>query len=88
MTPPVPAYRPWLGIFFMCVACSLFPVQNAVVKLLTGLYPFQEVVWVRLATHLVLMCIVSAVIASRAMAARRCRTPALRITRSPTLSAC
>jgi drug/metabolite transporter (DMT)-like permease len=42
----------------MCVACALFPVQNAVVKLLTGLYPFQEVVWVRLATHLVLMCVV------------------------------
>jgi drug/metabolite transporter (DMT)-like permease len=39
----------------MCVACALFPVQNGIVKLLTGLYPFQEVVWVRLAVHLTLM---------------------------------
>jgi len=58
LTPSAPAHRPWLGILFMCVACALFPVQNAVVKLLTGIYPFQEVVWVRLATHLVLMCVV------------------------------
>lgn len=57
-TVPGPVFRPWLGIFFMCVACALFPVQNAVVKLLTGLYPYQEVVWVRLSTHLALMCIV------------------------------
>ena len=42
----------------MCVACALFPVQNGFVKLLTGIYPFQEVVWVRLAMHLVLMCVV------------------------------
>jgi drug/metabolite transporter (DMT)-like permease len=56
--PQAPVYRPWLGIFFMLIACALFPVQNAVVKLLTGLYPYQEVVWVRLSTHLVLMCIV------------------------------
>jgi drug/metabolite transporter (DMT)-like permease len=55
---PDRVFRPWLGIFFMCGACALFPVQNAVVKLLTGLYPYQEVVWVRLATHLALMCIV------------------------------
>ncbi len=34
-----------LGIFFMCVACALFPIQNSVVKLLTGIYPWQEVVW-------------------------------------------
>ena len=50
--------RPWLGILFMCIACALFPVQNAFVKLLTGIYPFQQVVWVRLSVHLVLMCVV------------------------------
>ena len=60
LTSPAPAYRPWLGIFFMCVACALFPVQNAVVKLLTSLYPFQEVVWARLATHLVLALLIYA----------------------------
>ena len=73
LTPSVPAYRPWLGIFFMCVACALFPVQNAVVKLLTGIYPFQEVVWVRLATHLVLMCVVF--LPRRGLALLRTRAP-------------
>ena len=58
VTPQAPAYRPWLGIFYMSVACALFPLQNAFVKQLTAIYPFQEVVWVRLAVHLVLMCIV------------------------------
>jgi drug/metabolite transporter (DMT)-like permease len=71
--PYAPVYRPWLGIFFMCVACALFPVQNAVVKLLTGLYPYQEVVWVRLTTHLVLMCIVF--LPRRGLALMRTRAP-------------
>jgi drug/metabolite transporter (DMT)-like permease len=53
--PAAPVYRPWLGIFFMCVACALFPVMNAMVKFLTGIYPYQEVVWARLAAHLLLM---------------------------------
>lgn len=57
----------------MCVACALFPVQNAVVKLLTSLYPFQEVVWVRLATHLVLMCVVF--LPRRKLALLRTRAP-------------
>lgn len=57
----------------MSVACALFPVQNAVVKLLTGLYPFQEVVWVRLATHLVLMCAVF--LPRRGLALLRTRAP-------------
>lgn len=57
----------------MCVACALFPVQNAVVKLLTGLYPYQEVVWFRLATHLILMCIVF--MPRRGLALMRTRAP-------------
>jgi drug/metabolite transporter (DMT)-like permease len=57
----------------MCVACALFPVQNAVVKLLTSIYPFQEVVWVRLATHLVLMCVVF--MPRRGLALLRTRAP-------------
>lgn len=73
LTTGAPAYRPWLGIFFMCVACSLFPIQNAFVKLLTGIYPFQEVVWVRLSVHLVLMCIVF--LPRRGLALLRTRAP-------------
>ena len=61
----------------MCVACALFPIQNAVVKLLTSLYPFQEVVWVRLATHLVLMCLVF--MPRRGLALLRTRAPVQQI---------
>jgi drug/metabolite transporter (DMT)-like permease len=68
-----PQYRPWLGILFMCIACAMFPVQNAVVKMLTSLYPFQEVVWVRLATHLLLMCIIF--LPRRGLALLRTRAP-------------
>jgi len=57
----------------MCVACALFPVQNGVVKLLTGLYPWQEVVWVRLVTHLVLMCVLF--LPRRGLALLRTRAP-------------
>lgn len=42
----------------MCVACALFPIMNSMVKLLTATYPYQEVVWVRLTAHLVLMSVV------------------------------
>jgi len=70
---PERQYRPWLGILFMSIACALFPVQNAFVKLLTGIYPFQEVVWVRLAVHLVLMCVVF--LPSRGLALLRTRAP-------------
>ena len=73
MTPQAPVYRPWLGILFMSVACALFPFQNAVVKLLTGIYPFQEVVWVRLAVHLVLMCVIF--LPRRGLALLRTRAP-------------
>lgn len=51
----------------------MFPVQNGVVKLLTGLYPFQEVVWARLATHLVLMCVIF--LPRRGLALVRTRAP-------------
>jgi len=44
-----------------------------VVKLLTSLYPFQEVVWVRLATHLVLMCVIF--LPRRGLALLRTRAP-------------
>jgi drug/metabolite transporter (DMT)-like permease len=57
----------------MSVACALFPVQNGFVKLLTGHYPFQQVVWVRLAVHLVLMCIIF--LPRRGLALLRTRAP-------------
>jgi drug/metabolite transporter (DMT)-like permease len=70
---PEPVYRPWLGIFYMCVACSLFPVMNSMVKFLTGIYSFEEVVWVRLFAHLVLMSVVF--LPRRGLALLRTRAP-------------
>lgn len=73
LTPSDRVYRPWLGIFYMCVACALFPVMNSMVKLLTGIYPYQEVVWIRLATHLVLMAAIF--MPRRGLALLRTRAP-------------
>jgi drug/metabolite transporter (DMT)-like permease len=57
----------------MCVACAMFPVMNSLVKLLTAVYPFEEVVWVRVTVHLVL---VSAVfLPRRGLALVRTRHP-------------
>lgn len=70
---PDRVYRPWLGIFFMSVACALFPVMNSMVKMLTAIYPYQEVVWVRLFAHLVLMSVVF--LPRRGLALLRTRAP-------------
>jgi drug/metabolite transporter (DMT)-like permease len=48
-------YRPWLGILFISIACALFPVMNGLVKLLTATYPAEQVVWARVASHLVVV---------------------------------
>jgi drug/metabolite transporter (DMT)-like permease len=70
---PERVYRPWLGVLFMCVACATFPVLNSVVKLLTITYRYEEVVWARVAGHLVL---VSAVfLPRRGLALLRTRQP-------------
>jgi drug/metabolite transporter (DMT)-like permease len=48
-------YRPMLGIFFMCLACSLFPIMNGLVKLLAQTYDFQQIVWARTSMHLLVV---------------------------------
>ncbi len=48
-------HRPLLGVLYICLACALFPVMNGLVKLLTATYPFEQVVWARVASHLVLV---------------------------------
>ena len=54
---PAPSrhYRPMLGIFFMCLACSLFPIMNGLVKLLAQTYDFQQIVWARTSMHLLVV---------------------------------
>jgi drug/metabolite transporter (DMT)-like permease len=55
---PVRAHRPWLGILFMGIACALFPIMNGLVKLLSTSYHFEEVVWARVLSHLVLILLI------------------------------
>lgn len=59
MTPVADnTYRPWLGILFICIAGAIFPVMNGLVKMLTAIYPFEQVVWARVAAHLVVVALV------------------------------
>ncbi len=47
--------RPLLGILFMCLACSLFPVMNGLVTLLSARYPSEQLVWARQGSHLIVI---------------------------------
>ena len=47
------AQRPLLGIAFMLMATSLFPVMNGIVKLLSADYASEQIIWARTASHLV-----------------------------------
>lgn len=55
MAPPVTgvAHRPLLGILFMCLSASLFPVMNGLVKVLSASYASEQIIWARTASHLV-----------------------------------
>jgi drug/metabolite transporter (DMT)-like permease len=85
LVAPGRAYRPWLGILYMGTACALFPVMNALVKLLASSYHFEEVVWARVLSHLVF--IVLLFMPRRGFALFRTRQPSLQFVCSMTLLA-
>src|ERR1700722_8457888 len=43
------------GICLMCAGVALFPLMNAMMKLLTARYPVFEIVWARFTGHLIVM---------------------------------
>lgn len=45
--------RPLLGILFMCLAGTMFPFMNGLVQLLSDRYSSEQIVWARIASHLV-----------------------------------
>jgi drug/metabolite transporter (DMT)-like permease len=47
-----------LGVLYMCVAGTLFPVMNSLVKLLAETYPPTQLVWFRVVVHLCLVALV------------------------------
>jgi drug/metabolite transporter (DMT)-like permease len=72
--------RTLLGILFMLLASSLFPVMNGLVQVLSERYTTEQVVWARSASHLVF---VLALFAPRYGAALvRTSTPGWQIVRS------
>jgi drug/metabolite transporter (DMT)-like permease len=52
-TPQQP--RILLGIGFMLLAASLFPVMNGLVQWLSPRYPSEQIIWARIAGHLLVM---------------------------------
>jgi K+ transporter len=55
---PARASRPLLGVLYMCVACTLFPIMNGMVKLLAATYEPTQIVWFRIVVHLGLVALV------------------------------
>jgi drug/metabolite transporter (DMT)-like permease len=47
--------RPLLGIAFMCLASTLFPIMNGLVQVLSPRYPTEQLVWLRTVSHLVII---------------------------------
>ena len=69
-----------LGIAFMLLAASLFPVMNGLVQWLSARYPSEQIVWARITGHLLVMLAVMLPSAGlRVLATRR---PGLQIARS------
>jgi drug/metabolite transporter (DMT)-like permease len=52
---PVTAHRPLMGILFMCIAASLFPLMNGLAKLMSQTYSSEQVVWARTLSHLLIV---------------------------------
>lgn len=45
--------RVLLGILFMCLASTLFPIMNGLVQVLSDRYSSPQIVWARTASHLI-----------------------------------
>ncbi len=42
-----PPERLLLGMFFMCLASTMFPMMNGLVQVLSVRYPSEQIVWAR-----------------------------------------
>ena len=51
--PPATVNKPLVGILFMCLASSFFPVMNGLAKLMSQSYTSEQVVWARTVSHLI-----------------------------------
>lgn len=45
------------GILLMCTAAVMFPIMNGTAKYLGTIYPMEQVIWIRILTHLIFVCL-------------------------------
>jgi drug/metabolite transporter (DMT)-like permease len=77
---PSVLHRPLLGILFMCLAASLFPVMNGLAKLMSESYSSEQVVWARTVSHLIFVLVLFMPRAGLSML--KTRRPGVQFTRS------
>lgn len=83
MSPPPPAgpaYRPLMGILFMCLAGSFLPMMNGLAKLMSQGYASEQVVWARTVSHLVF--VLALFLPKRGLSILRTRRPGVQFLRS------
>jgi drug/metabolite transporter (DMT)-like permease len=72
--------RLWLGIFFMCVATTCFPIMNGIVQVLSRTYPSEQIIWARTAGHLLIVLVL--VIPRYGIEVLATKRPAAQVSRS------
>jgi len=72
--------RLWLGIGFMLLAASFFPVMNGLVQFLSPRYPSEQVIWARITGHFLAMVVV--MLPARGLWVLATRRPGLQAARS------
>jgi drug/metabolite transporter (DMT)-like permease len=78
-----PAQNALLGILFICLAGTLFPMMNGVAKTLGADYSSLQISWARAFGHVVFMLV--AFLPRHGLGLLRTRRPALQLARSTTL---
>jgi len=49
-----------LGMLFMCLAATFFPIMNGLVQVLSVRYPSEQIVWARCVAHLIVVLVLFA----------------------------
>jgi len=69
-----------LGIFFMCAACTLFPIMNGIVQVLSRDYPSEQIIWARTTGHLLI--VLALIVPRYGLVVLQSRKPGVQISRS------
>jgi drug/metabolite transporter (DMT)-like permease len=69
-----------LGIFFMCAACTLFPIMNGIVQVLSRTYPSEQIIWARTTGHLLI--VLALIVPRYGLSVLKSRKPGVQVSRS------